>query len=77
MKNSFEIMLGLEYPESKAIYDETNQQIEKFSGIIYLVTVRGTPICLVFPKFIACLFVYFTTNLGKGALELPLPMWYV
>lgn len=71
------MILDLEDPESKAIYYGANERIEKLSGIIYLAMVKGTPICLVFPKFIACLIVYFSTNLDNGALELPLPMWYV
>lgn len=64
-------------PESSAIYDKTNQEIERFSEIIYSITVKATPALTVFPKFIPCLIVYFTSNMDNDALELPLLMWYV
>lgn len=70
------MFLDLDDPKSKAIYEKANQNIEKFSGIIYLAMVKGTPACLVAPKFIACLIVYSSTNENE-ALELPLPMWYL
>lgn len=80
MGNSFIFeffLLGLENPESKTMYNETNQRIEKSSGNLYLAVVKGIPICVVFPKFIARLSIYFTTNVGTEAFVLPLPMWYV
>lgn len=71
------LFTGQEYPESKAIYEQTNQRIEKYSEIIYVVVVKVTPVCFVVPKCMGSLLMYFLTDLGSEALKLPIPMWYV
>lgn len=68
---------GLKYPGSKAIYDENNQQIEKWSEIIRLAAGKGTPICLILPKSLLSFFLYFATDSGRESFFLPLPMWWV
>lgn len=68
-------LLGLEYPISKAIYEETNRQVEKWNEIINFIMAKMTPIVLVWPSFILSFFRYFTTDLGNGAFELMLPIW--
>lgn len=70
------IALGLDHPKSKAIYDKTNRNIEKFSRIIYLAAVKVTPFMGVLPKACANLIVYFATNMDNKALELPVFAWY-
>lgn len=67
----------MKYPALKSSYIENNQQIEKWSEIIYLIVAKMTPIAFILPKFIVSIFIYFTTNLENDAFELPLPMWYV
>lgn len=47
-------------------------QCEKWSKIIYFVTVKLSPICMIVPKAVICLFLYYTTDLGPAALELPI-----
>lgn len=37
----------------------------------------GVLICFLLPKALFSYFIYFTTDLGNDAFELPLPMWYV
>lgn len=66
--------LGSKIPASKAIYAETNRQVEKWSKFIFLGIAEVTPICLVWPKFVVSLITYLTTDLGNDALELPFPM---
>lgn len=60
---------------SKAIYDKTNQQIEKWCKIIYSAVAKITPICIILLRCIVCFFVYSTTDLQNDAFELPLLMW--
>lgn len=68
---------GYKNPKSKAIYYRANQRIDKTNGTIFTVVVKMNPFLAIFPKFIACLIVYFTTNMSNEVLKLPLPMWYV
>lgn len=73
------IFLGLTKQTVAMTYDETNRQVEKWSEIIYHVMAQATPMAWVLPKFVGCIFIYFTTEseLKHDALELPLPMWSV
>ena len=68
-------ILGLKNPSSKVLYEKTNRSVEKWSKIIFFVMVKITPIAWLLPKVIISLFLYFTTDLGNDALELPSPMW--
>lgn len=61
--------------DSKGIYEEVNGQIEKWGKIIYFVIAELSPICMIVPKAILCLLVYFTTDLGQEAFELPVLEW--
>lgn len=63
--------------ESKMIFKRINRQIEKWCGIVYFVVAKMTPIFWISPKLIYSLIVYFTTDLGNEAFELPYPEWYV
>lgn len=66
---------GSTYPGSKALYNEMNQQIEKWSEIIDFAAAKMTPICLILPKSFVCFIIYFATDLGSDSFDLPLPMW--
>lgn len=70
--NSLNTFLG---SESKAIYTESIEQLEKWSELIYFVVAKLSPVFWVAPKFLMSLFVYMTTNFDNNALELPLPIW--
>lgn len=61
----------------KITYDEVNRRIEKYSEIAYIVMVKVSPVLLVLPKFVVAMFVYYTTDEGDEALELPFPLWSV
>lgn len=61
--------------ESKAIYVESIEQLEKWSKLIYFVVAKLSPIFWVAPKFLMNLFVYIRTDFDNNALVLPLPMW--
>lgn len=62
-------------PASKAIYDETNRFVEKWCGIGVFVFVQLSSIGIVAPKAVISYVVYFGTNAGSEAFELPLFFW--
>lgn len=66
----------LECPKSKRKYEKTNRNMEKWSEIVYFLTVKVTVVCLIGPRFVVSFFVYFTTNLGADAFELPILTWF-
>lgn len=66
---------GSQNLESKKIYDEIIDLMEKLDRFIYFVMLNVTLPSLVFPKYIVCYYIYFTTDMGTDAFELPLPVW--
>lgn len=53
-----------------------NDQVEKWSRIIYVLAAEITPPIFILPKFIKSFYVYSTTDLrGDDAFELPFPTW--
>lgn len=61
-------------PESKLIYREINEKIERKCKRISVYVIKVWPLCNVAPTFIMSFATYFTTDLGSDAFELPLPM---
>ena len=59
----------------KAIYKETNGQVEKWSRIISSIGIEVIPLCGVLSMLLPSFFFYFTTNRGRDAFILPVPMW--
>lgn len=71
-KHSF---VGSKYPASKALFDKTNQQIEKWSKILFLISNKIFVPFLLLLFSIGSLIVYATTDLDRDFFVLPLPMW--
>lgn len=71
------IFQGLKYAKSRAMYEKTDRLVEKISKIIEFVFVYVSVPGYVLPKAIFSLFMYFTTDSGRNAFELPLPTWLV
>lgn len=67
------VCLGLVHPTSKRIYTKPDQQLEKLNGILQLVIVKVIPFSVVIPKYLTCFLMYFITDLGNDAFEIPLP----
>ena len=67
--------LGLKYPKSKKMYKKTNRLVEKLCKIAYFIIVKVSAPCLAIPKALLSFFMYFTTDLGPNAFELPIPAW--
>lgn len=65
---------GMKNPESKRIFDEAIEQVEKWSKIMTLATILA-PLCGVLSRAAPSIFFYFTTDLGNEAFALPVPMW--
>lgn len=61
----------------KIIYEKTNKTAEKLCKIIYFICAKVSIPGSVLPKALACFFIYFTTDLGNEAFELPMPLWLV
>lgn len=72
------MILGLKCKESKAIYERTNELMEKIDKILCL-TIVGVSLGFVVPKAIVSYFNYYisntTTNDGTDAFDLPMPIW--
>lgn len=67
---------GLNNPISTDIYVNSSELIRKFTKIMKISMAVITPACMILSKFLANLFIYFSTDLGADELELPLPMWW-
>lgn len=65
--------VGLVHPVSKAVYVEIDEKLEKCYKILDIIITKVIPIGGVVSKFIACFVVYFTTDSGNNAFELPIP----
>lgn len=70
IKSSF---LGLKYPESRKMYVEVNELIEKWCNIIYTIIIKFFVPILLLPKFVVSFFFYFYSGMDNDALELPFP----
>lgn len=75
---NFEMMSfqGSKYPASRPMYEETNRTVEKWTEIVAFVMAKATPLSWIAPKVIISYYLYFTSDMGDGAFELPLPIWY-
>lgn len=62
-------------PLSKEIYDEIVQKLKKWNRNIDLIAAKLSPVFIVIPKCMACLAIYWTTDLNGDAFELIFPMW--
>lgn len=65
----------LKYPESKALFSKTNQQVERLSEFIFMLTVKLTPQLVILPKFIVSFGNYFFTDSRSDSFQLPIPLW--
>lgn len=68
-------VIGLENPPSKAICEKTNELVENLSKVVIFACKYGLGPCIVTPKVIVSFFMYFTTDAGNDAFDLPIPMW--
>lgn len=68
-------IVGLVHETSKALYEDTNQLVERISGIFYAVFVNVLPSCIVCSQFVTSFAKYFSTDLAGDAFELPIGAW--
>ena len=66
---------GLDNSESQGLYTETSQKVAKWIKIVDIALVKITPTLTILPASIVSFFIYFTTDLGDSAFQLPFPMW--
>lgn len=62
-------------PSPKESFETTNEFVEKWSRIGIFLLNRVVVLFIICPKIIVSFFIYFTTDLGYDAFDLPLPMW--
>lgn len=68
-------ILGSKFPTPKALYKQSNRIVIKSNKYIYFFVAKLSPVGFIFPKAIVSCIIYFTSDLGGEALELPLPWW--
>lgn len=61
--------------DSKKLFEQTNEKIEYWSQIVYVIFVKLLLPVFMLPQFSIGLFNYFTTDLGNDALEMIFPVW--
>lgn len=57
------------------MYEEINEFIEKWSKHVFVIFEKTIVTILIMPTALKCYFMYFTTDSGAEAFELPMPMW--
>lgn len=70
------IFKGSQNPASKKNYVGIINLMEKLDQLINFVMVKATVPCLVWPKYILCYYIYFSSDTGNDAFEFLLPIWY-
>lgn len=60
---------------SRAMYEETNRLVEELSETIYFAATKLALPSFLLPKVFASYLIYFTTNAGNDAFDLPISMW--
>lgn len=62
-------------PTSNSVYQDCNELVEKLCKILYILFVNISAPGFIMPKIVLSFFLYFTTDSGADAFDLPLPMW--
>lgn len=68
---------GMKTPTLRSMYEETNRVVEKWSKLAFLAFARLTPIAFVFSKAALIYLIYYITDEGSDAFDLPYSMWLV
>lgn len=75
LKSKNAIQIGVENSASRKIYEIFNAQFEKFTKIIYFMSMNVTMLGIMTPNLIYSYFVYFTTESESDAFTMPFPEW--
>lgn len=57
------------------MYENVDEIIEKWSKIVYFVSVVMSPMSLILPNILLSVYTYSTTELESDSFILLLPMW--
>lgn len=71
----FFVILELRFSASKLIFKDAVRSEHKLSKIIFFLVVKITPVYGALPFVVYSYFMYFTTDLGGDAFDLPAPIW--
>lgn len=69
------IISGSENEASKVIYTKVNSKLVKWSEWFYFANMKVTLPAFTFPNLIKSFFIYFTTDVGADAFQLPFYAW--
>lgn len=69
------VFLASKYSALRGIFNKTNQLVEKIGGIVFFIMIKLTPACVYVPWSIYTFVIYFATDVGNAAFELPYPIW--
>lgn len=64
-------------PTLRSMYEETNRVVKKWSKLAFIAFARLTPIAFVFSKATLIYLIYYVTDAGSDAFDLPYSMWLV
>lgn len=68
-------ILGLKYPASNAIYEETNCFTEKITKILNTCPITIFYLTIMIPILVFNFHTYFTTDSGNDAFQMFFPYW--
>ena len=68
-------ILGCKYPESWRFFSKINEQVERLSGIVFMIVGKIALQFVMLPTCIASFGNYFLTDLGSDSFQLPIPIW--
>lgn len=66
---------GLKYPESAALFKETNRFAEKCGNILMFSIMKVLLNIVILLQCVGCFVTYIFTDKGNDAFVLPVPMW--
>lgn len=69
--------IGSKNSSAEAVYQESNEKIEKLTETISSAYEKFTPICIFIPYVSVSYIQYFTSDLGRKAFRLPFTLWWV
>lgn len=67
----------MEDPEALSTYLKLDERIEIWSNLFHFLVVQVTVPLVIMPKFLISFYLYFATDLGSEAFNLPFPVWCV
>lgn len=62
-------------PTSREIYEKINKKVEKWTEVLYFGLFKVTVPAALLPNCLWSFYIYFSTDLGRDAFNVPFPIW--